>query len=149
MSNHLRHIVNEAVTPLKVGVGALIIRADGMILAISRKNDHTDLGLPGGKVEPGESEAQALVRELQEETGLLANSYQRLFASKDASGFWFVTFLAYDLGGPTEAIWAADSFVNREGALVRWVGQRRLLETSCSFRDYNRDLFAHLGMLLR
>jgi 8-oxo-dGTP pyrophosphatase MutT (NUDIX family) len=146
--NKFANPINERLTPMKLGVGALILRADGRMLAASRKNDHTDLGLPGGKVDPGETEAEALVRELQEETSLIAKGYQRVFASPDGAGYWFVTFLVFDLGGPIEETWGLDSFVNREGALVRWVEPSHLLQTFCSFREYNRDLFAHLGLLL-
>lgn len=37
-------------------------------LSVSRKDDHEKKGLPGGKVEPGESPVEAVVRELREET---------------------------------------------------------------------------------
>ena len=35
----------------------------------------------------------------------------------------------------------------KEGAKVVWVEPARLLEPSCSFRDYNRALFKHIGVL--
>jgi 8-oxo-dGTP diphosphatase len=47
----------------------LLIR-DGKVLAVSRKYDHTKFGLPGGKVDPGETDIQAALRELKEETGI-------------------------------------------------------------------------------
>ena len=141
------HPVDEAETPLKVAVGAFIIRADGKMLVTSRKTDHTDLGLPGGKVDPGETEGQALVRELREETSLVAKKYQRLFAGRDSGDFWFVTYLVFDLGGPVEETWSLDSFVNREGAVVRWVEPLQLIQPNCSFRDYNRALLQYLGLM--
>lgn len=39
-------------------------------LAISRRNQHDQWGLPGGKVDPGETPVQACVRETFEEVGL-------------------------------------------------------------------------------
>jgi 8-oxo-dGTP diphosphatase len=51
------------------GVGAAIVR-DGRVLAARRRATRSGAGpweFPGGKVEPGESEPQALVRELREE----------------------------------------------------------------------------------
>jgi 8-oxo-dGTP diphosphatase len=54
-------------------VGALAYDADGRLLLIRRRND-PGRGLwsvPGGRVEPGESDAEAVVREMAEETGLV------------------------------------------------------------------------------
>ncbi|HVH21554.1 MAG TPA: NUDIX domain-containing protein [Pseudonocardia sp.] len=53
-------------------VGGLAYDGQGRILLVQRANE-PGRGLwsvPGGRVEPGEDDATALVRELQEETGL-------------------------------------------------------------------------------
>ena len=53
-------------------VGAALLR-DGRVLASRRTGPPSLAGLwefPGGKVEPGESDEQALVRELREELGV-------------------------------------------------------------------------------
>lgn len=54
-------------------VGALVYDAQGRLLLVQRANDpgRGRWSLPGGKVEPGETDAEAVVRELLEETGLL------------------------------------------------------------------------------
>jgi 8-oxo-dGTP pyrophosphatase MutT (NUDIX family) len=50
---------------------AVFIRRDGKILLIYRKKDGRVYdAVPGGKIDPGESPAQAAVREVREETGL-------------------------------------------------------------------------------
>ena len=53
-------------------VGAVISDQDGRILLILRGHE-PGLGLwsiPGGRIEPGESDQEAVVREIREETGL-------------------------------------------------------------------------------
>lgn len=71
------NIENEAVM-------AVIVNEEGKILAVSRKDDHNDFGLPGGKVEEIDKHPpdtpmlyNALKREVREETGLdiLINIY--------------------------------------------------------------------------
>lgn len=53
-------------------VGGLAYDEDGRILLVRRRND-PGRGLwsvPGGRVEPGETDTQAVIREMAEETGL-------------------------------------------------------------------------------
>jgi 8-oxo-dGTP diphosphatase len=63
-------------------VGAVVHDADGRLLVIRRANEpgRGRWSLPGGRVEPGESDEQAVARELAEETGL-AVSVGRLVGS--------------------------------------------------------------------
>jgi 8-oxo-dGTP diphosphatase len=60
------------VTPAPVlGVSALVVDQDELLLV--RRNRPPSAGhwaMPGGRVEPGETLAEAVVRELHEETGL-------------------------------------------------------------------------------
>ena len=62
------------VPPLRVVpcVGAVVHDDSGRLLLVQRGHDpHRGLwSLPGGRIEPGESAEQALVREVREETGL-------------------------------------------------------------------------------
>jgi ADP-ribose pyrophosphatase YjhB (NUDIX family) len=53
-------------------VGAIIIDSGGRLLLI-RRGHEPGRGLwsvPGGRIEPGESDEQAVIREIREETGL-------------------------------------------------------------------------------
>jgi (d)CTP diphosphatase len=64
-------------------VVAAIIEQDGKILLAQRPPHADQPGLwefAGGKVEPGESQPQALIRELQEELGITAE-VERYIAS--------------------------------------------------------------------
>jgi 8-oxo-dGTP diphosphatase len=54
---------------VRVVVGAVLRDADGRVLA-ARRERPAGWELPGGKVEPGETEPAALVRELREELGV-------------------------------------------------------------------------------
>jgi ADP-ribose pyrophosphatase YjhB (NUDIX family) len=53
-------------------VGAIITDGTGRLLLIKRGHEPEEgrWSLPGGRVRPGESDPQALVREVREETGL-------------------------------------------------------------------------------
>ncbi len=53
-------------------VGAVVVDGDGRFLMI-RRGKEPDIGcwsVPGGRVEPGETDPEAVVREVLEETGL-------------------------------------------------------------------------------
>jgi ADP-ribose pyrophosphatase YjhB (NUDIX family) len=59
------------VTPV-VGVGAIVFDAEGRVLVIQRGKPPSEglWSVPGGKLEPHETLAQAVARETREETGL-------------------------------------------------------------------------------
>ncbi len=52
-----------------VGVSAIVLDDDGRVL-LHRRSDDGRWGTPGGILEPGEQPAQAVVREVREETGV-------------------------------------------------------------------------------
>ena len=55
---------------MKQAVCLFIQNEEGKILGVARRDDHEKFGLPGGKVDPGESHMQAAIRELREETNI-------------------------------------------------------------------------------
>jgi len=111
----------------------LITAKDGKVLAVSRKNDPTDFGLPGGKVDELESPDAAAVRELKEETGLTATKLSQIFVRRDADGFTTTTF-ACEVTGEINT---------PEAGIVRWVKPEVLF--TGSFGAYNKELFKRLG----
>jgi len=115
----------------------LFVNSLGQVLGVSRKDNHDDLGLPGGKVEEGESFAEGAIRETLEEIGVRILRMRDVF-DHPCRVHYAHTFQVDEWDGePT----------SKEGAWVGWVYPARLLEPNCSFREYNRALFEHLGML--
>jgi ADP-ribose pyrophosphatase YjhB (NUDIX family) len=73
-------------------VGAVVVRADGSVLLVRRKRAPGEgrWTLPGGKREQGETPAEAIVRELLEETGQSVRVIDRLcVVPLDVEGFSF------------------------------------------------------------
>ena len=58
--------------------GALIRSGDGLLLVANRRRDRSvEWTPPGGVIDPGETLLQGLAREVQEETGLVVNTWDR------------------------------------------------------------------------
>jgi mutator protein MutT len=112
----------------------LILSDNGMVLAVSRRDDPTAFGMPGGKVDPGETPEQAAARELQEETGLVATNLNKVFVRKEADGYTTHTF-ACEVEG---------QFDTTESGVVRWVTPATLF--AGPFGSYNKRLWAKLGL---
>lgn len=86
---------------MKYSVQAVILNDNGEVLAVSRKNDHNDFGLAGGKVDPeDESMEIALSREVYEETGLsIDTKTMELVFAIHKDGYMGYTYLIKDWSG--------------------------------------------------
>lgn len=115
-------------------------------LAVSRRNDTTQWGFPGGKVDEYESPSVAASRELWEETGICVNPRSLIpIYSGLATGevdYWVTSFL-YEAGSdPHENL----ELIPEEGLTIELKDPEDLSDTSCSpFALYNRSVFQALG----
>ena len=100
---------------------------------ISRRDDATKFGLPGGKLEPGESEEQAAIRETFEETEVIVKSCSKIFQREEhtLSGEVFYTYCYY------ADEWSGTPRNSEEG-VVTWLTDNELTVTHGAFPDYNR-----------
>ena len=84
---------------MKHAVCLIITSTNGRYFAVSRRNDTTQWGFPGGKVDPGESHDEAIIRETKEEIGFFVHKtdiipiYSGLCRGKDGHDFWVTTYL--------------------------------------------------------
>ena len=113
---------------MKQAALALLIQ-DGLVLGVSRKDNAEMFGLPGGKVEAGESLEEAAARELLEETGFVAESLSRVFVRVE-SDFSCTTFLVEKFKKQEDS---------KESGLVKWVTWQTLFDGP--FGEYNERLY--------
>lgn len=115
-------------------VGALVYDGAGRLLMIQRAHD-PDRGrwsLPGGRIEPGESDNEALAREVREETGLSVEVGD-LIGSVELGGFHGGTAQVRDYRCRLAAGTAPSSAVAGDDADdVGWFAGAELRELDCS-----------------
>lgn len=105
----------------------VLINKEGLVLGVSRKTDHNDFGLPGGKMDPEDNEnpINTAIRETLEETGLRIFNLKLIFAIHK-SGNMGHTYLA-DYEGEIN---------HNEPHVVKWVPFETLV--AGSFGRYNQ-----------
>lgn len=116
----------------KLAVCVVIINGD-KILATHRRNNVDDWGLPGGKVDPGETPIQAIRREVLEETGYDCEKYNFIRIRTDEE--YEVYCYSADFN---DLIY----ITNDHEHLGDWVNIKKIIE-GC-FGKFNIDLLNHL-----
>lgn len=104
----------------------VLLNNKGLVLGVSRKTDHNDFGLAGGKMDPEDNNDPmvTVIRETKEETGLTISNLRLVFAiHKDGSMGY--TYLA-DYEGEIN---------HNEPHIVKWLPFERLINGS--FGKYN------------
>lgn len=110
-------------------VGAIVHDQTGCLLLI-RRGQEPGLGrwsLPGGRVEPGETESQAVVREVIEETGVTVRPERlagRIRLTAPSGGTYEIADYVCTLIGP------ASVRAGTEALDVRWVAARDYAQLS-------------------
>jgi hypothetical protein len=112
---------------MKITAQVVLINPQGLILGVSRKDNHNDFGLIGGKMDPQDNNdpIQTAIRETREETGLEISNLRLVFAIHK-EGFMGYTYLA-DYKGEIN---------HNEPHVVKWVPMERLVLGS--FGKYNQ-----------
>lgn len=112
---------------MKKAVQVVLINDKGEILAVSRKDNHEDMGLIGGKVDPEDNDDiyKAAIRETKEETGLDIYDLELIFAIHKYTRMQY-TFLAKYKG---------EVFHNEPHA-VKWCDFNEVIKGS--FGEFNK-----------
>lgn len=123
-------------TKTAFGVSVLIMK-DGKVLGVARRADPNDFALPGGKVDPGETEKEAAVRECFEETGLVIWNLKEVLR-RNVGPDTGVTFVCDWAGTPTTQSGEPE---------CKWVEPKEL--TKGVFKEYNTTLLTKMNVLTK
>lgn len=86
----------------KVRATGVLIEKESLLLVKQKLSNNKNWSLPGGRVEPGETLEQALIREMKEETGLDVEPIRMLYVcdvEASANTVLHITFLTKRIGG--------------------------------------------------
>lgn len=126
---------------LKVrSAGVMLIVKDGLILGVSRRDNHSIFGLLGGKNEDEEDLEETAKREALEEAGIVVSScilfHQRLEPGvKDGIDYYCKYYYATEW----EPYW--DEVCCPEGMKLQWLTEKEITKTKAAFPDTIKDVF--------
>lgn len=115
----------------------LVLQGD-LVLAVETRHRPGELSLPGGRIDPGETPAQAAAREALEETGLVVELHDEpLYVGQPGrEPMEAATFLVRSFQGEPRA--------GSDAVAARWVAREALLDPRNRYADYNRQVLGRL-----
>lgn len=133
---------------MKKAAGILLVRkSDGKILTASRRGEPNNIGIPGGKVDPGETVLEAAVREVLEETGIQVRPdemYQvYIRPCRGDVDYEMTTFLCFAEDIAPRADFD-EPFEFETGIQIRWSTWEELTAPHNNFAKYNTGLYEHV-----
>ena len=115
----------------KIAVCVLIIDEKCCnFLSVSLKEDHSDLNLPGGKVELGETLISTGIREVKEETGINIYNLKFLYDAMDGD-FQVITYYTTNYDG---------NIYTKENHIVKWLPLYDLTKSK-KWPEYNSMIY--------
>jgi 8-oxo-dGTP diphosphatase len=119
---------------------AIVPDGKGRILTVNRPAPPYEMSIPGGTVDPGESERRAALRELFEETNIVGDAARLVWvASSPTDGRPVYVFLV--------TRWHGIPYP-REGGTVAWMTPRRLVEQGVIYGDFAASIFRGLPSIV-
>lgn len=123
---------------IPVTCSLVLVKSGDKFLGVSRKHDHNDIGLPGGKREMNETYEDCAIRETMEETGYVIKLLEAVPFEGIDLGLFCKTYLAEivdTISGDKDS---------SETGVVGLFDKQAFLDGS--FSKYNELMFKHFGM---
>lgn len=133
-------IARKEITTMPLAACCVVIR-DGKVLCVSRRDNPSVFGLPGGKLDSSVMEfpEETAQRELREETGITASDMRFILAMRCYGVNGGETYYAYAFLAEVSDD-EMSKLTPEQGLSLRWMTPEELQASTC-FADYNAEVF--------